>query len=284
MFAATAFLAIIAGQVLQLPGTWMEMPTNFGLVGFLILIFVFACTLALLHLGRRIGIQRRAFDPEGAAAGLGTVEGAVFGLMGLLLAFTFSGAASRFEVRRQLIVEETNAIGTAYLRLDLLPLDRQPGLREDFRNYVDARLSVYRKLPDLEASRAETVKATALQGQIWSQAVAGCKELNSPAATSLVLSSLNEMIDITTTRAVALRAHPPAIIFLMLFILLLASSLLAGYGMSAGKTTNWLHMIGFAFTMAIAVYVTIDIEFPRVGLVRIDYVDQALVELRNSMK
>jgi hypothetical protein len=59
------------------------------------------------------------------------VEGAVFGLMGLLLAFTFSGAASRFEVRRQLIVQETNAIGTAYLRLDLLPPGDQPKMRED---------------------------------------------------------------------------------------------------------------------------------------------------------
>ncbi len=108
--------------------------------------------------------------------------------------------------------------------------------------------------------------------------------MNSPAVTSLVLSSLNEMIDITTTRAVALRSHPPAIIFIMLFVLLLACSLLAGYGMSAGKAPSWLHMVGFAFIMAIAVYVIMDIEFPRVGLVRIDYVDQAMLDLRNSMK
>jgi hypothetical protein len=204
--------------------------------------------------------------------------------MGLLLAFTFSAAVSRFEVRRQLIVQETNAIGTAYLRLDLLPPGDQPELREDFRRYVDARLSVYRKLPDLEASRAEMSKATALQGQIWSRAVAGCKELNSPAVTSLVLSSLNEMIDITTTRSVAIWSHPPAIIFVLLFVLVLASSLLAGYGMSAGRGHSWLHMLGFAFTMALAVYVIADIEFPRVGLVRIAYVDQVLVDLRNSMR
>jgi hypothetical protein len=254
----------------------MEIPSNFSLVGVFIFVILFASTLTMLHLGRRIGVQRRALDPEGAAAGLGTVEGAVFGLMGLLLAFTFSGAASRFEVRRQLIVEETNAIGTAYLRLDLLPPGDQPKMREDFRSYVDARLSVYRKLPDLEASRAEMSKATALQGQIWSRGVAGCKELNSPAVTSLVLSSLNAMIDITTTRSVALRSHPPAIIFAMLFVLLLASSLLAGYSMSAGKARSSLHMVGFALIMAIAVYIIIDIEFPRVGLVRIDYVDGPL--------
>jgi hypothetical protein len=203
--------------------------------------------------------------------------------MGLLLAFTFSAAASRFEARRDLIVQETNAIGTAYLRLDLLPASYQPELREEFRRYVEARLSVYRKLPDLDASRAEVSKATALQGKIWTQSVTGCKELNSPAATSLLLSSLNEMIDITTTRAVARQAHPPTIIFLMLFLLVLASSLLAGYGMSAAKDRSWLHMLAFAVIMALAVYVILDIEFPRVGLVRIDSVDQVLVDLRNSM-
>jgi len=262
----------------------MEILSDFTFVGIFLFLVIFASTLILLEVGRRIGVRKRPLDPEGQESGLGAVEGAVFGLMGLLLAFTFSGAASRFEVRRQLIVQETNAIGTAYLRLDLLPAGDQPKLREDFRTYVDARLSVYRKLPDLEASKAEMSKATALQGQIWSQAVAGCKEMNSPAVTSLVLSSLNEMIDITTTRAVALRSHPPAIIFIMLFILLLACSLMAGYGMSAGKAPSWLHMVGFAFIMAIAVYVIMDIEFPRVGLVRIDYVDQVMLDLRNSMK
>jgi hypothetical protein len=262
----------------------MELPSNFTLVGISLIVTIFVSSLILLAAGRRIGVWRRALDPEDQESRLGPVEGAVFGLMGLLLAFTFSQAASRFEVRRQLIVQETNAIGTAYLRLDLLPPGDQPALREHFREYVDARLSVYRKLPDLKASRAEMSKATALQGEIWSRAVSGCKELNSPAVTSLVLGSLNEMIDIATTRAAALRSHPPAIIFIMLFVLLLACSLLAGYGMSAGKAPSWMHMVGFAFIMAIAIYVIIDIEFPRVGLVRISHVDQALLDLRDSMR
>src|SRR4051794_24332804 len=241
----------------------MPTPSTLSFVAVLIFVIIFASILIMLHVGRRIGVHRRAVDPEGAAAGLGAIEGAVFGLMGLLIAFTFSGAASRFDTRRQLIVEETNAIGTAYLRLDLLPIVHQPTLRDDFRNYVDTRLSVYRKLPDLAAANAEMSKATALQGQIWTRAVAACKELNSPAVTSLVLSSLNDMIDITTTRAAAARTHPPAIVFVMLFLLLLASSLLAGFGTSTGKTHSWLHMMSYAFIMAIAVYVIIDIEFPR---------------------
>ena len=100
---------------------------------------LFIGMLLLLEIGRRIGIRRMRKDAEGAQAGVGAIEGAVFGL---LIAFTFSEAASRFDMRRQLIVEETNDIGTAYLRLDLLPTDAQPALRENFRHYVDARLEV----------------------------------------------------------------------------------------------------------------------------------------------
>jgi hypothetical protein len=97
-------------------------------------------------------MRRLARDPEGALAGVGIVEGAVFGLLALLVAFAFSGSAARFDTRRQLIVEETNAIGTAYLRLDLLPTAAQPSLRAHFRQYVAARLDVYRQLSDRAAA------------------------------------------------------------------------------------------------------------------------------------
>src|SRR5512147_455234 len=104
---------------------------------------LFVGMILLLEFGRRLGRRREGKDEEGARAGLGAVEGAVFALLGLLIAFTFSGAASRFDARRELIVEEANAIGTAYLRLDILPAGAQPALREKFRQYVETRLEVY---------------------------------------------------------------------------------------------------------------------------------------------
>jgi hypothetical protein len=91
--------------------------------------------------------------------GFGTIEGSVLALLGLLIAFTFSGASARFDTRRQLIVEATNHIGTAYLRLDLLPAGAQPALRESFRRYVDARIEVNRKLPDMAAVKKQVVEA-----------------------------------------------------------------------------------------------------------------------------
>lgn len=245
---------------------------------------LFLGMLFLLEAGRRIGVRRLTQDPKGVRAGVGAVEGAIFGLMGLLIAFTFSGAASRFDARRQLIVEETNAIGTAYLRLDLLPATTQPALRESFRNYLDARLAAYRALPNIQAAMAGIDKANALQREIWTQSVAACQSGDSSAATMLLLPALNQMIDITTTRTMAAQMHPPMVVFAMLVVLALVSSLLAGYGMAAGKARSWIHMVAFAAIMAVTAYVILDVEYPRLGLIRIDAFDQALVSLRQGMK
>ncbi len=244
---------------------------------------LFAGMLGCLEVGRRLGIRRLASDPEGSRAGFGAVEGAVFGLLGLLVAFTFSGAVSRFDVRRQLIVEETNAIGTAWLRIDLLSAQAQPPLRDSFRRYVDARLSAYAKLPDLEATYRELARANALQNEIWTRAVTACRTDGSQAATMLLLPALNQMIDITTTRTMAAQTHPPTIVFAMLSGLALVSSLLAGFGMAGGKRRSWIHMIGLAAILALTIYVIGDIEYPRLGLIRVEAFDQALVDLRRSM-
>jgi hypothetical protein len=246
---------------------------------------LFVGMLILLNVGRRIGARHLASDPKGARTGTGTIEAAVFALLGLLIAFTFSGAVSRFDHRRHLIVEETNAIGTAYLRLDLLPTGAQPALRETFRQYVNSRLETYRKLADIEAAKAEHSKSIKLQEAIWTNAVAASQAQGaSSEAPMLLLPALNHMIDITTTRAMALELHPPLIIFGMLFLVALASALLAGYSMAGGKDRKWLHVIGFALVIGITVYVILDIEFPRFGLIRVDAFDKALVDLLNSMK
>lgn len=241
--------------------------------------------VALLETGRRIGAARRRADPDGASAGLGTIEGAVFGLMGLLIAFTFSGASTRLETRRQQIGQEANAIGTAYLRIDLLPAAAQPALRQDFRDYLDLRISAFRKIRhDIATAKEDLARSNAMQGKIWKEAVIACQQQSSPAVTTLVLSSFNDMIDITTTRLVALQTHPPDIVFYGLGVLVLATSLLAGYGMAAGKQRSWMHMILYAVIMSAALYIILDIEHPRIGLIRLDGADQVLIDLRSSMK
>ena len=100
----------------------------------------------------------------------------------------------------------------------------------------------------------------------------------------LLLPALNDMFDITTTRTMALQTHPPLIIFVLLVSLAFLSALLAGYAMAGSKGRNWVHMTAFAFTLAGAVYVIVDMEYPRFGLIRVDAFDQVLVDLRQSMQ
>jgi len=209
-------------------------------------------------------------------------SGAVFGLMGLMVAFAFQGAASRFDARRNLIVQEANDIGTAYLRLELLPPAAQEPMRESFRRYVDARLEAYRRLPDVAAAKEAFGRAAALQGRIWSDAVAAARE--SPQATMLLLPALNAMFDTSTARTVALQTHPPLVVFAMLGFLALACAVLAGHGMAEARSRSVLHVLGFAAVLTLTVYVILDFEFPRVGLIRIDAVDQVLVDVRQGMK
>lgn len=257
---------------------------NHVLIALLITMCLFFGILLFLEIGRRIGIRQRAQDPKGAGEGTGAVDGAVFALLGLIVAFTFSGAATRFDARRALAVEEANAIGTAYLRLDLLPTSAQPALRENFRRYVDSRLDTYRKMPNIEAVKAELAQSAKLQAEIWNQAMAAGRLADAPpAAAMLLLPALNEMIDITTTRTMTAQMHPPRVIYVLLFGLALASALLAGYGMAGAKLRDWLHLLAFAAVMAVAFYVIFDLEYPRLGLIRIDAFDQVLVDVRASM-
>src|SRR5215204_364595 len=163
---------------------------NVSVIALLTIFGMIAGTFCMLEIGRRVGRRRMERDPESAKASTGAIDGAIFGLLGLLIAFTFSGAASRFDERRAMIVEEANSIGTAWLRLDLLPMAAQPLLRDKFRQYLDARLSAFRKIPDMAAAHIDFKRASALQTEIWTQAVAACRDSGSQPATMLLLPAL----------------------------------------------------------------------------------------------
>lgn len=256
---------------------------TFTLVVILIVVGLFGGMLAMQVVGRRLGEYERRLDPESKHDGTTAAEAAVVALLGLLIAFTFSGAGSRFDTRRDLIVQETNAIGTAWLRIDLLPADRQQQVRDLFRKYVDARLDTYRAVPDMKAVAAAMARADALQREIWSSSVAGARETGSTPAYTLLLPALNEMIDITTTRTAATRMHPPLAVYTILAVLALVASVFAGYGMSGRRVVSWIHRFGFAVVITVAVYLIVDFEFPRLGLIRVNSMDQLMVDLRQSM-
>jgi hypothetical protein len=243
---------------------------------------LFVAILLMIEAGRLVGARVRAKITDGGGAGVGAVEAAIFGLLGLLIAFTFQGASARYDARRGLIAEEANIIGTAWLRVDLLPAAAQPAARGFFRQYLDSRLETYRLIPDLAAVQRELDRTAQLQNEIWKLAVASHKE-GSPVAIG-VLPALNQMFDIVTTRTMAARSHPPSIVFIMLAVMACAAAFLAGHGMSGSTTRSWIHGVGFAAILAAVVFVIIDLEFPRVGFIRLESFDQVLVDLRQSMK
>ena len=250
-------------------------------VGGGIAVALFVGILLCLEIGRWVG--RVAITRYGPAAhpDSGSLETAVFALMGLLIAFTFSGALNRFDLRRAQVVDEANAVGTAWLRIDLLPAPAQPELRQTFRDYLDARVATYRKLPDLGAARDELARSQELQDDIWAQAVAAARlpDARSPAEM-LLLPALNQMFDITGTRTAATRMHPPTIIYVMLICLALMAAMLSGYQSAAKPVHDWIHQIGFAAIMAFTVYVILDLEYPRMGWIRLDAIDELLVQVR----
>jgi hypothetical protein len=236
--------------------------------------------LAFLEVGGWLGRRRRDAGEEVSG---GTIDGAVFALFGLVIAFTFAGASDRLDYRRKQIVAEANAIGTAYLRLDLLPGETQASLRELFRRYVRARIATYDVLPDETAARVEYDRSIALQGEIWSRALPAARSEPSPAVAVLVLPSLNDMFDIANARLAASRAHVPGLILALLLGLALASALVVGYATSTSRR-RWFRGLLFATVTAISVFIILDLEYPRFGLIQLRDQDVALREVLQSMQ
>jgi len=252
----------------------------------LLTIILVVALLGCIELGYRVGRKRIAKNPD-VVAGVNVIEASVFGLLGLMMAFQFSTAQDRLELRRSLIVQEANSIGTAYLRLDLLPGDAQPALRDLFRRYTDTRIARFELLSQLEFAQSEQKlrETQALQSEIWSKATAAVQADPNPGTRTLVIPPINDMIDTTTTRTIAMMNHVPGAIVALLLLLAMASAMLAGHAMAVrlnGRSV--LHAVVFAVVIAATLYVMIDLELPRYGLVRNDDADRALYDTRAGMK
>lgn len=250
------------------------------MISILVALFVAGGALAMLEAGRSVARRRRRAGLDIGTGG--AIEGAVFALFGLLVAFTFSGAASRFEDRRGLVNDEANAIGTAWLRVDLLPAETQPAIRDEMRRYLDDRLRAYDNVTNLQEAYRHITESEKRQGEIWRLAIAACRSDSSPATTSLMVPALNEAFDLAATRLAATWNHPPTVIFILLVALALVCSFLAGHGMSTDNP-NRIYAVGFALVIALVVYVILDLEFPRLGFIRMDDADRLLIDLRASM-
>lgn len=251
----------------------------------------FISSVFLLDYGRRLGLRYLKREGVGSMAGLTTVEGAVFALIGLLLAFTISGALQRFDERRQLVVQEANVAGTAYDRLGLFEADVAHRLKSALKEYVGAPIDLYRMSHDFslsqqreEFSPEQQAKIHELRARLWDSVVAACPPTGFQPACPQAFPALAGLFEVARLRAAASEKHPPQIIYIMLFGLGLGGSLLAGFGMAAATARSWIHMGIFACTLTITLYAVTDMEFPRPGLIRIESFDRFLVEAYEQMR
>ena len=255
---------------------------RFALVALAIAISLFLGMLLFLEVGRRLGVRR--LQKPGARAGVGVVDGTVYALLALLLGFTFSSAAARFDNRRMLVGQEANSAGTVWQRIDLLPPEQQPAIRAGLRAYLDSLIVFYTKPSGaLAGMQRPYVGLTIAEHRLWTLAVAACLAPGGEQARMLLLPGLNELFGAVEQERLARSLHPPYVIFVMLGLAALAAALFVGYAIATTPARNWIYMVGVAATIASATYVIIELEFPRLGLVRVDKADQNLVELRATM-
>lgn len=236
-------------------------------------------SVLMLETGFRLGRWRQSCGAEEKEAPVAAMAAAVLGLLAFMLAFTFSLAASRFDARRQAVLEEANAIGTTYLRSRLLPEPERSEIASLLRRYTALRTQKM-TAENIGSLIAESEK---LHEQMWSQAVAAAERNSGSILTGLFLQSLNESIDLHSKRVfVGLYSRIPITLWLVLLSLVVLGMISLGYQAGLSATRRSLEMPIFALAFACVLYLIVDLDRAHEGLLQIS--QQAMVNLHNSMQ
>jgi len=239
---------------------------------------IVALVLISIEGGYRLGNYRRSRSNTEKEAPVGAMVGSTLGLLAFFLAFTFGLAANRFDTRRQVLLDEANAIGTAYLRAGMLP-DRREEIRVLLRDYVDTRLNAAQSGRIAEGIR----RSEQLQEQLWTQAVALGETHPTSIVVGLFVQSLNEVIDLHAKRvAVGVRNRIPGVIWVALFAIAVLSLTAMGYHAGLAATSRSPAVLVVAFTFSAVIGVIADLDRPQDGFLTTS--QQAMIDLQQSMK
>jgi hypothetical protein len=210
-------------------------------------------------------------------APVSAMVGALLGLLALILAFTFGFGAQRFEMRRQMVLDEANAIGTTYLRTSMLP-ERGEEIRALLKQYVDLRLKAILGNDLTEGLR----QSENLQNQLWSQAAfVGGKHPNS-IMVGLFIQSLNEVIDLHAKRVQAgIRNRVPSAIWFVLIAMSIISLAAMGYHAGLAGARRSLVVVAVAFAFSAVIGLIADLDRPQQGVVAVG--QHALEDLQRSL-
>ncbi|MBS1657830.1 MAG: hypothetical protein JST18_07015 [Bacteroidetes bacterium] len=241
-----------------------------------LVLYLFASMIACILLGIFIGRKfYKEYEKEG------TVQGALFAILGLLLAFTFSMSLSRYDKRIDIIIEEANDIGTAVLRADLYPQAEREQFRNDFRKYVEARIAYLEAGTDTSKIRQSLKDAAVVSQLLWERATRLSKDSGTTSVASMqMIPALNNMFDIANTRWYMNWAKVPEPVLYLLYLLICICSFYSGYVLSSKKKIDWISVLGFCLLVCAIVHLIIDLDRPRRGAITLEEVNESIVELR----
>lgn len=253
-----------------------------GLMDALPLWGLFGATVVVVLLaiegGYRLGRYRHRRSADEKEAPVGAIVGATLALLGFILAFTFGLAASRFNAKREIVVEEGNAIGTTFLRAGLLPHDRGVKIRKLLGEYVDARLEV------VQTGNIDQVlrRSDELHRQLWKEAEVVGQEHPDSIVVGLFIQSLNETIDVHAKRVlVALQNRLPGALWATLYLITLLTMAGVGYHEGLSKSRRSLAIVVLVVVFSAIMTLVADLDRSQEGFLTVS--QQAMIDLRNMM-
>lgn len=249
----------------------------------LIVSVLFLCMLLSIEISFRIRSRRRkqAIATE-AITQANAVLVSMLGLLALLLAFTFSAALQRYDDRSRAVVAEANAIGTTYLRAQLLPKGMQDEVQATLRQYLDIRIQEGRV--DFASTEAEGLllhQAKRVEAQLWALAVRAAEQDGRPVTSGLFIQSLNELIDASATRKAANNRHVPEVVIFLMFATVLITT--ATLGFASGIAGHRVTLAAFVLVVLITLvaYLIIDLDRPRRGSIQVS--QESMLSLQKSI-
>jgi len=239
---------------------------------------VFLILLAAESAGRFM-CRRTAMDDDARSYFVG-VQAAMLGLLGLLFGFTFSMALERYDARKELIVTESNGIGTAFLRAELVDQPERSELRRLLRAYVDTRVAFHATKSQAEHQSVEAASAR-FHAELWQHAVKAAERQPSPT-TALLIAALNDVFDLHAMHVAALDNHVPAPVLWMLLVVATFAAAITGCASSFAKGWSRVPTVGMLLVIAAVSAVIVDLERPRWGLIRAG--QASMLELQRSLR
>jgi hypothetical protein len=248
----------------------------------LCLILFVGCVLMVI-IGKAVRDKFLRADETESKGGVNALLGALFGLWGFLLAFTFGNVSTRYENVRASMVEEANIIRTVILRMETLPANIQGGFREDVKKYLQARIDYYEYAEDLQKFNKSKEDAVEIGKRLWMRTVDASHLPNLGLAANTMLVSLSAMYDIGARRDAMLMSGLPGPIRYMLFFIAMVISFVGGFTSPVLKTKEWVVITGFIFLACLIIYITLDMARPMRGFIRPDVEQEKLVQLQELL-